>query len=124
MKPFDLEKAKAGAKVCLGNGAPARIIAFDAKGHYPIVALVETGDIETAVRFTKQGRRNVNTEVDNPHIDLYMATVKRKVWVNMYLNKRGLVESGDSFETEGLAKKYWYANDKEYIATIPIEWEE
>lgn len=38
-QPFDLEKAKAGAKVVTRDGRQARCIFFNAKGKYPIVVL-------------------------------------------------------------------------------------
>lgn len=125
MKPFDLEAAKKGAKVCLGDGTPARIIAFDAKGKYPIVTLIEAGDIETVVRFTTQGRRNANTGVDNSHIDLFMASVKHKGWVNVYRRSPTSTSftCGALFQTKEEAKQQLSADDKTYIQTVSIEWE-
>lgn len=41
-EPFDLEKAKLGAKIVTRDGNKARIICFDARDKYPIVALVES----------------------------------------------------------------------------------
>ena len=38
MKPFDLEKAKAGASICTRNGSKARIVCFDANNkRFPLV---------------------------------------------------------------------------------------
>ena len=56
MKPFDLEKAKAGEPIITRNGLPARIICFDRKASvYPIVALVG-GDVNEVVEsFTIEG---------------------------------------------------------------------
>lgn len=58
MKPFDLEKAKAGAPLCTREGFRARIICFDANNdRFPIVALLEGDDgKEYPVSFTKKGR--------------------------------------------------------------------
>ena len=46
MKPFDLEKAKAGARVCTRYGRDARIICFDRKSELdaPIIALALNPD--------------------------------------------------------------------------------
>ena len=44
MKKFNLEAAKLGKPVCTKDGKKARIICFDKKGDYPIVALVESED--------------------------------------------------------------------------------
>ncbi|MCR4800387.1 MAG: hypothetical protein K5860_07765 [Bacteroidales bacterium] len=46
MKRFNLEAAKQGKPVCTKDGKKARIICFDKKGDYPIVALVESKDGE------------------------------------------------------------------------------
>lgn len=133
MKPFDLEKAKAGAKVCLGDGTPARIIAFDAKGNYPIVTLVASGEIEKVVRFTTQGRRNANTGVDNSHIDLVMAPVTVQGWVNVYKEPYDLIEKPVGVFDNIYSGRYIYKSENLarcegeksplYLKTIAFEWE-
>lgn len=55
LKPFNLEEAKAGKPVCTRDGRKARIICFDAKGDYPIVALIETGNGEKVVQYMIDG---------------------------------------------------------------------
>ena len=40
IKPFDLEKAKAGAKLKTRNGYPVEIFKWDARGNYPIRGIV------------------------------------------------------------------------------------
>lgn len=56
MKPFDLEKAKAGAPLCTREGFRARIVCFDANNdRFPIVALLEGEDgKEYPASFTKK----------------------------------------------------------------------
>lgn len=44
MKRFNLEAAKTGKPICTRDGKSARIICWDMKGIYPIVALVKTSD--------------------------------------------------------------------------------
>lgn len=44
LKPFDLEAAKAGKPVCTRDGRKARIICWDKKGNYPIVALIQDNE--------------------------------------------------------------------------------
>lgn len=44
LKPFDLEAAKAGKPVCTRDGRKARIICWDKKGNYPIVALIQENE--------------------------------------------------------------------------------
>ena len=59
MKPFDLEKAKAGASICTRDGSKARIVCFDADNdRFPIVVLIKDSDDsdEYPVLYTKEGR--------------------------------------------------------------------
>ena len=80
-KPFDLEKAKAGAPVVCErhpsrHHVPARILCFDALGQNPIVALVTNEgdeDTETTVRLNLSGISAYHT--------LFMAPVKRTAWI-------------------------------------------
>lgn len=57
MKPFDLQAAKNGAKVCTCDGRPVRIICYDRKGERPIVALIdkECGDSDILYSFNNGG---------------------------------------------------------------------
>ena len=86
MKPFDLEKAKAGAPVITRNGCTARIICFDRADDdgYSLVALLQLDKgIERVTTHTDQGR--YCKEPGNDY-DLFMAPVKREGWVNIYPN--------------------------------------
>lgn len=47
MKKFDLELAKQGHPVQTRNGRPVRIICWDRKSEYPIVALIGTSGPRT-----------------------------------------------------------------------------
>ena len=71
MKEFNLELAKAGHPVCTRDGKPARIICFDAKGSYPIVALLYNNDEEFVRTFTNEGFYSTGEESD---YDLMMAS--------------------------------------------------
>lgn len=53
--PFDIEKAKAGAKVTPRDGCHARIICFDALGDFPIIYLKKEHDVENIVSCTISG---------------------------------------------------------------------
>lgn len=58
MKPFDLEKAKAGASICTRDGSKARIVCFDANNkRFPLVTLIKDSDNseEYPVLYTKEG---------------------------------------------------------------------
>lgn len=56
---FDINKAKAGAKIVTRNGMPAKIIFYNRRGKYPIVALIdwEGYDGEIVITYTKSGEK-------------------------------------------------------------------
>ena len=56
IKDFDIEKAKAGAKIVTRGGYSARILCYDSKNdHYPIVALINRNETEKVCIFTVNG---------------------------------------------------------------------
>lgn len=84
MKPFDLEKAKAGAPLRTREGFRARIVCFDADNdRFPIVALLKSDNgKEYPASFTKEGRFS-DGEVDSSN-DLLMEGIKKEGWINIY----------------------------------------
>lgn len=69
MREFNLEEAKAGKPVCTRDGKDARIISFDYKRDYPIVAAIGADGKEKFGVYTSAGRVN-NEQTWN--IDLFM----------------------------------------------------
>lgn len=125
MKPFDFEKAKAGAPVCTREGFKARIICFDANNNrFPIVALLKDSNSsnEYPVSLTKEGRFS-DGEVDSSN-DLLMEGIKKEGWINIYetVSERciGVVHKS---KEEAMRVK---VNEKDvtYKATVRVEWEE
>ena len=84
MKPFDLEKAKAGAPVVQRCGRPARIIDFALKNKdYPLAVVYTDADgDEHVTEFSVEG--NYYDAQSEDHRDLLMATVKKEGWLNVY----------------------------------------
>ena len=125
LKPFDLEKAKAGNPVRTRDGRKARIIAFDRRlfyknVSYPILALVERSDGEDDVcGYNEKGKVLIEDGAEYKD-DLMMLPEKHEGWVNVYKVVNGH-ESGKIFATEEEAKTK--ANDGR-VATIKIEWED
>lgn len=127
MKPFDLEKAKAGAKVCTRDGRDARIICFDRNDNsgFHIVALVTKSDIgEECNTYTQNGKHIGEKWISQS--DLMMATEKKVGWINLYRSNNAHILSNciysnerDARESAMLGVDYEY-----YIQTIKIEWEE
>ncbi len=86
MKPFNLEEAKAGKPVCTRDGHEARILCFDFKGSYRIVAAVSCGeDKEELFIFALNGRRfDDNTNITEDAYDLMMKGEARKGYVALF----------------------------------------
>ena len=95
MKPFDLQAAKAGAPIVTRDGRPAKFIAHVAEAHPNQRLLVLVGG--AVCRHFEEGRCMLNPDSESPY-DLFMAPVKRTVWVNLY--EHGLARWHD---TEGCA---------------------
>lgn len=80
MKKFDLEKAKNGAAVCLGDGTPVRILDFDFNGRiaYKFIPL----DIIGKGVMTEDGRRTdgwLLDFADQDGIATYSTTNNKKI---------------------------------------------
>lgn len=125
MKPFDFEKAKAGAPVCTREGFNARIICFDANNdRFPIVALIIDSNSSNGypVSLTKKGRFS-DGEKDTPD-DLFMVGEKKEGWINIYeaSKERCIGAVYNSKETAMRMK----VNEKDItcITTVRVEWEE
>lgn len=81
MKPFDLEKAKAGHPIVTRQGHKARILCFDRVSQYPIVALISTTSTvpdERIVTYTINGK-TVNNTIGP--CDLFMEEINVEKWV-------------------------------------------
>lgn len=87
MKPFDEEKARAGAAVRTRSGRKARVICFNANHpRHPIIALIANSDGEEIPEtFTREGY-HYGASYPKSTFDLFMAPVKREGWVNIYPN--------------------------------------
>lgn len=122
--PFDVEKAKEGCPVVTRDGRPARIIYWDAKGHYPIIALVDMKDVDVVLRFCLNGNHLIAGESDN---DLFMAPVKHEGWVNVYKTDAPCFSATLHSESVYLTKDdamMAIIDGINYIATVKLEWEE
>ena len=119
MKPFNLEEylANPSRKVVTREGKTVkRILCTDARGSYPIVALIEESYYDNALSYTDDGK--LYSGESNVY-DLFFAPEKHEGWVNVYRDFDGLM-CGSVFATEEDAK----CNAKTAIATVKIEWEE
>lgn len=114
MKPFDLEKAKAGEPVVTRGGLKAEFLAEINSEKYPLVFVIAYADgTQSVVEVMKDG---VFSRHKNGDLDLFMAPKTVTKWYNAY--KGGTTEYYDSKEkAEGLASK-------NVLETRSISWEE
>ena len=122
MKPFSLEEylKNPSQKVVTRDGRNVRIICTDAKGNFPIIALVEThNDTEVAIRLSEDGHFYNYAEDSS---DLFFATEKQEGWINVYLDAENdsyvgtrIYKSKEDAENDG---KIW----RGYVTTLKIEW--
>lgn len=123
MKEFNLEKylENPNRKVVTRDGRSVRIICTDAKGNYPIVALVEIyNGAENVFRLEENGHFYCDTEDSR---DLFFAPEKKSAWINLYKMNSVISPGPRVYDTKEEAESA--AGDKSYyIATIKIEWEE
>ena len=124
MKPFNLEKAKAGKPVCTRDGIKARIICFDLKNEkYPIVAAIGDDSSEIILCYTTNGeiiKGNYKSEKD-----LVMLLEKKKGWINICRNlntNKTELDTKDIYNTKEEALQN--LSSMTYVTTVKIEWEE
>lgn len=124
MKEFNLNEylKNPSQKVVTRDGREVRIICTDAKGDEPIIALIynKNRDEENVYTYNKDGYFCENNE---SCLDLFFAPTKKEGWVNIYsIGIKKTRQCGNIFGTEKEALNF--KGDKNYIATIKIEWEE
>lgn len=124
MKPFDLEKAKAGASICTREGFRARIVCFDADNdRFSIIALLKSDNgKEYPASFTKEGRFSDGEACSSK--DLFMEEIKKEGWINLY---KATTERyiGCVYNTKKEAiSKIVHDENITYIDTVKVEWEE
>ena len=101
MKPFDLEAAKRGEPICNRYSEDCVFITHvpDANPEYRVVALTPSKEVYC---FDETG--SYYCDVSESKHDLFMATRKRTVWVNVY--PPGTNCFGGAYETEAIANNY------------------
>ena len=127
MKPFNLktylENPSREVFMIGDSSIPVRIICTDAKGEYPVIALVTLdATTECPFRYTEDGLSNKGKKGQS---DLYFKSVKKSGWVNIYTSKfmTGQTITGSICKTKDEALSIAAGKDN-YLDTIYIEWEE
>lgn len=120
MEKFDVVKAKNGARVCTSYKEDVRILSYDCKGDYPIIAVVDYGHSEMVFNYDLSG---VGRVLDVPQLYLYE---EKTQWVNVYASEK--YETYDlmsirRYDSREDAKK-GIDTTKHYIKTIKVTFEE
>ena len=122
MKQFNLQEylKNPDRHIVTRDGKVAKIICTNAKGNFPIIALVETyNGNETVLRLKENGYFYNDTENSR---DLFFAPIKKEGWVNMYKTRSGAAQIGQIYSSKEEAEMG--RKDANYISTAKIEWEE
>lgn len=119
MRQFSLEEfiKNPTRKVVTKDGHSVRIICTDAKGQWPIVALVDYGTDEDIESYYSDGKWS-NREEDR--LDLFFTPERREGYVNLYRHEDGFI-AGRVYDTEKEAKD---KHNPRYVSTVKVQWEE
>lgn len=115
LKPFNLEAAKAGKPVCTMDGRNVRIIAFDANGGRPIVALVTECDDKEEIPYKYHCDGSYNCQSISSDNDLMMIPEKKEGWAKIR-------KDINLYDTKEEADRKMIGNDEYVIAKVC--WEE
>ena len=123
MKQFNLEEylKNPDKQIITKDGRSVRIICTDAKGNFPIIALVEIHNgAETVIRLKENGHFYNDTENSS---DLFFTPVKKEGWINLYKINSTISPGPRAYDTKEDAESV--VGDKSYyLSTIKIKWEE
>lgn len=127
MKPFNLEEylKNPSLKIVTREGKDARIICTNAKGKYPIVALIKSQNNEYPSVFTNKGKYVLH--IQNPD-DLFFASEKHEGWINIFRGKdspfTGNIIFASKEEAEESGRHCCGFTKDLYITSGKVEWEE
>ena len=97
MKPFDLEKALAGAPVVTRIGKEVtQVVFFNASTTFPVRAVIDG----TIYSYTTAGALWARASSGGNDLDLFMAPVKKVAYINVYRPNHDSTDSTD--RTQGL----------------------
>lgn len=129
MKPFKLDeylKNPSRELITRDGRKVTKVLCTNAKGRFPIVALVESfdGENETAISYTNSGHLFDGVDY-NP--DLFFAPEKCEGWINIFKNSNDTAFLGEnciySYSSKEDAEREGMKCD-DYVSTVKVEWEE
>ena len=127
MKPFKLDEhlKNPSRKLITRDGRKVtKVLCTNAKGRFPIVALVESfdGENETAISYTSKGHLFDGADY-NP--DLFFAPEKHEGWINIFKSSNDIAFLGENciYSSKEDAEREGMKCD-DYVSTVKVEWEE
>lgn len=127
MKPFKLDehlKNPSRELITRDGRKVTKVLCTNAKGRFPIVALVESfdGENETAISYTNSGHLFDGVDY-NP--DLFFAPEKCEGWINIFKNSNDTAFLGENciYSSKEDAEREGMKCD-DYVSTVKVEWEE
>lgn len=124
MKQFTVEEYQKNPnrKVITRDGKSVRIVCTDMIGtSYPVLAVCRVNPTHDCYySYTLNGKHNIN----DSHLDLFFAPEKKEGCLNLYKDENGRVAIGTVYPIESEESAKMASEDKKYIATCKIEWEE
>ena len=123
MKQFSLEEylKNPKRKVITRDGRDARIICTNAKGKYPIVALIKNPNTEYPSLFTRKGEYAKDIQHSD---DLFFTSEKHEGWIIINKWPDGVRDSDGIIYHTKLDIPDMPPAGIQRVATIKIEWEE
>ena len=127
MTPFSLDeylKNPSRKLITRGGREVTRIVCTDARGHFPIVALVEScdGAADISLQYTKDGGYLLDCRESMS--DLFFVTEKHEGWINIFKDAGDdYVGQSRIFESKEEAEEYGKTCER-YVVTVKIEWEQ
>lgn len=122
MEKFNLDEyfANPSRKIVTRDGRKARILCTDARGSYPIIALIESldGTEEIPGSFSRYGAYLIS---DTRYNDLFFAP--REGWMNILDDGDDIRMGSIIYDSKEEAEKLARIN-KSCVATIKVSWEE
>lgn len=115
MKPFNLKEALEGKPVVTRNNlSVTQLTLFETDNIYPLRAVIE----RCVCEFTTGGLFH-NEALDHKY-DLFMATEKKSIWINVYLDKDGQITLSHKHYSIESALRSTKTINWSYIKTIEI----
>lgn len=109
MKPFNLERALAGDPVVTRDGRTVtNVTHFEGANRFCLAAIIHPSNdpfAKTAPALSTFSKTGSYYSLHDSVDDLFMASVKKELWTNVYISNIGKYVSGGNYENEAEARE-------------------